>query len=1145
MAELLRLSNIQQVDIIAIQEPWINPHNGNTHNPAKNLFHTVLPDVEGRPRVCLYINRQIDIRKLKLHTYESGDIISVLMDMDTPTAIHNIYNPHPDRSPPNQRYQGISGNSVVPLIDQALHTHRMYEQVTLGDFNLMHQDWTGRDERVTQMNQTACLRETFCQKGLEQCVPVGTITRPADRPGGNGSTIDLVWATERVRHMLHECGIRHDMDCDSDHLPIETVINSSTPQRPDETRRNYAAMNIQKLRDAVEQNMPNALPLTTQAQLDIQTEGIANAIAQAIDTATPQVRIHNIYTRREYSQEAATAIKEARRARRRWQSHRDEESRLELKAARRHKASRIAKSNRDDHRERMAQVDSPEALWRLAKWIKNRNNTKPVFTPNIRYQGETLQGWRQKANAFAETFFPPPPVADLSDTRQYTYPQPVPCPEIIEEEVREAIRLSAGDKAPGPDQTPNKILKIIVDAISRPLQELFNACLRLQHCPQHFKHSTTVVIPNPGKPSYRETKAYRPIALMNTIGKVLDSIVARRMQYYAEHHQLLPRNHTGGRKATSSGHALHLLMEKIHEAWRNNKVASLLLFDVTGAFDNVSHERLTHNLRKRHIHPMITGWIGSYLRDRTTEIRLSEGTTEPIAANTGIPQGSPLSPILYLFYNADLLDIGGPDDLVTGYIDDTSILVTGDMKAGNTLALRDIHEKAEEWARQTGSVFAPQKYNMIHFAKGARDQEEEASLELPTTTVRPSKTVKLLGVVLDKKLSGLAHAEHLKERASTSIRGIQTIAGSTWGITLQQGVQLYKATILPKIAYASSAWYNSNPQHGQKMETEKTLQILQSIQKDALRVATGAWKTTALAALEVETNTLPIDLYLKQRNETALHRIMESPLFDTIAAGWTTTSVDKRRKRSPLQSLEELHVKRNRITGRALEALEPMYTNTASPWWEPPETHIADTKDGAIRLHRARSRRMGKKTHYALIYTDGSEIQGQVGAAAWCPKAGRRKTRYLGDNTQSTVYTAELVGLELALQITQELTGCTGATIFTDNQAVIQAVSHPAISSGQYITHRVIQEIDRARRKGIEVTIQWTPSHKGIPGNEEVDILAKQAAGWDPERKETRPGQRAPSYQIYTLRSAKKRAGKAQRREEWKSRWDSHPRGRE
>jgi hypothetical protein len=100
-------------------------------------------------------------------------------------------------------------------------------------------------------------------------------------------------------------------------------------------------------------------------------------------------------------------------------------------------------------------------------------------------------------------------------------------------------------------------------------------------------------------------------------------------------------------------------------------------------------------------------------------------------------------------------------------------------------------------------------------------------------------------------------------RTSALTRGIQAIAGSTWGITLQQGVQLYKATILPKIAYASSAWYRSHPGYDQKGTTDKITTILESVQKEALRVATGAWKTTALAALEAETNTMPVDLYLQ------------------------------------------------------------------------------------------------------------------------------------------------------------------------------------------------------------------------------------------------------------------------------------------
>ena len=213
------------------------------------------------------------------------------------------------------------------------------------------------------------------------------------------------------------------------------------------------------------------------------------------------------------------------------------------------------------------------------------------------------------------------------------------------------------------------------------------------------------------------------------------TVLAKRIQFWAEHEKLLPETHVGGRKGASCEHGIHLLLEKVHSAWRRGKVASLLLLDVSGAFDNVSHDRLLHNLRKRGIHPTMVGWLKSYLKDRTTKIWLGEGTGLEIYTRTGIPQGSPLSPILYLFYDADLLEIGGDRDLVTGYIDDASILVEGDSTEQTCTQLKSLHQKAETWAQRHASVFAPQKYELLHFVhqKDRRvitDRDRELDLSL-------------------------------------------------------------------------------------------------------------------------------------------------------------------------------------------------------------------------------------------------------------------------------------------------------------------------------------------------------------------------------------------------------------------------------
>jgi hypothetical protein len=145
-----------------------------------------------------------------------------------------------------------------------------------------------------------------------------------------------------------------------------------------------------------------------------------------------------------------------------------------------------------------------------------------------------------------------------------------------------------------------------LDILLSSLHKLFNACLQLGYCPRHFKEAVTVVLRKQGKDDYN-----RPIALLNTLGKVLGSIIANRLAYLADVYQLLPRRHTGGRKLASTEHVIHVLLQRIYKAWSEDKVATLLLLDVSGAYDNVSRERLLHNLRKRRVDEKIVAWDAS------------------------------------------------------------------------------------------------------------------------------------------------------------------------------------------------------------------------------------------------------------------------------------------------------------------------------------------------------------------------------------------------------------------------------------------------------------------------------------------------------------------------------------------------------
>ncbi|KAI6777578.1 uncharacterized protein J7T54_004478 [Emericellopsis cladophorae] len=250
---------------------------------------------------------------------------------------------------------------------------------------------------------------------------------------------------------------------------------------------------------------------------------------------------------------------------------------------------------------------------------------------------------------------------------------------------------------------------------------------------------------------------------------------------------------------------MHFLLQRIHRAWSEGKVASLLLLDVSGAYDNVSKERLLHNLRKRRVSMGIVNWVASFLTSRSTSLKLQEYTDPSTAIQTGIPQGSPISPILYLFYNADLIEAFKTSETeAVGYIDDVSILAIGPTAPRNCKTLKAIHRKAEEWALKHGSQFAPAKYELVHFSRDPSYNTTHA-LRLPHATITASQYCRYLGLQLDTKLRWGHHREKMEAAATKRLSALSALASSTWDTGTVNLRQVYRAMIVPQMLYGCSA----------------------------------------------------------------------------------------------------------------------------------------------------------------------------------------------------------------------------------------------------------------------------------------------------------------------------------------------------
>ncbi len=214
---------------------------------------------------------------------------------------------------------------------------------------------------------------------------------------------------------------------------------------------------------------------------------------------------------------------------------------------------------------------------------------------------------------------------------------------------------------------------------------------------KEFRKTNIIVLRKSKKENYSEPKSYRPIALLSTLGKTLKTVITRRLSNCVEDNDLLSPEQMRVRRKRSTKTALKTIVDAVYIVWdcEKNKVASLLSLDMTRAFDNISHYRLLHNLRQKGILKLIVNWTRSFLTDRETSLTLERIISRLKPAETGISQRSPVSPILFLFFNAPLIERCAKAKLklqVEGFVDDIHLLTYGKSTEANCETLRKAYE---------------------------------------------------------------------------------------------------------------------------------------------------------------------------------------------------------------------------------------------------------------------------------------------------------------------------------------------------------------------------------------------------------------------------------------------------------------------
>lgn len=213
-------------------------------------------------------------------------------------------------------------------------------------------------------------------------------------------------------------------------------------------------------------------------------------------------------------------------------------------------------------------------------------------------------------------------------------------------EVKNVVRNINKVTTPGIDDVSYAFIKRLPDCMLYKLWEMFNISYHSGALPIEWKQGTTCPIPKPGKDATLVT-SYRPITMLSCIGKLMEKVILKRIDYVLERGDVFSCNQTGFRRGRSTIDALTIMKSVITGAFGSNKFCLVVYLDLEGAFDCVWHGGLVYKLKKLGFDSQLLMWVRDYLNDRTIRVVVGGEYSDSKPLRRGLSQGAALSPTLF------------------------------------------------------------------------------------------------------------------------------------------------------------------------------------------------------------------------------------------------------------------------------------------------------------------------------------------------------------------------------------------------------------------------------------------------------------------------------------------------------------------
>ncbi|GFX95298.1 probable RNA-directed DNA polymerase from transposon BS [Trichonephila clavipes] len=524
-------------------------------------------------------------------------------------------------------------------------------------------------------------------------------------------------------------------------------------------------------------------------------------------------------------------------------------------------------------------------------------------------------------------------------------------------------------------------------------------------------------------------------------------VIHRRLMNWLIENKKLHFYQTAFRTHYSTTDQLFYLNQSIIDGFHEkpHKKTLAVFLDISAAFDRVWRQKLVHTIQGTGINGKALLWIHDFLRGRKFSVRFNGALSESRRMWAGVPQGSVLSPLLFLIFMNTIHHHIHPDTNIAYYADDIAVWHSHNDITESEKALNTTLKGIAEWAENLKLTINVDKTNYCIFSTDRRHRSSfNANIKIQNSQIKKVDLPTYLGVTLDPELRFSKHIEQTTNKVLGKLNILRKLCGTSWGSRPQTLKSTFCTVIRPVLEYATPIWTPASISVKRKLD---------SVQHRAAKIIIGAVLSTNNEKAEQGLDHISRRVFDKWKHSTRLKRSSTLQLDSEIRKELNLDHFS-------LEFLQEPLIPKNppKNTCFKLELLQP-----------------CSKKEDPVTL-----RQKGLKTiavlsqdNFAIAYTDGSTDRslsnGGAGIILLLPD---------GNNYKHKINTGII-----ASNFTK------GLVIFSDSKSAIEAIRNGETN----ISCDIITLLEQLHNKRNSCILQWIPAHVNIEGNECADSLAKEA----------------------------------------------------